>query len=159
MIGHGFNLPKLPTIQERYTLAERTMFNRIIEDIQSHDNALASLQLIAKEFPFEQEKQRFYSYCADTKKIQEFRHACLACHKALNEHANYLQENLQANRHPEGAATQQMLEGILERRDNLLGMYARHIVKDIAATVKSAPNSSRSSQDKEAKKSTSPRAN
>ncbi|MGE3320142.1 MAG: hypothetical protein AB7I18_12690 [Candidatus Berkiella sp.] len=159
MINHGFSEPNLPKIQENYSLAERDKFHRIIEQIQHHEDHVASSQVIANELPTDSEKQRFFSYCADTRKIQEFRQACLNCHKALTEHANYLQENLQANRQPEGPQTAKMLQGIRERRDSLLGMYARHIVSDIAATVKSNPTSPRSSQDKEAKKSTSPRAN
>jgi len=157
MIGHEFSKPSLPKIQENYTLAERDKFNRIIEQIQNHDDYLPSTQVIDKELVSDSEKRRFFLYCADTRKIQEFRQACLNCHNALSEHANYLQENLQANRQPEGPQTAQMLKGIIERRDNLLAMYARHIVSDIAATVRSNPTSPRSSQDKEAKKS-SPRA-
>lgn len=129
-----FPKPKLPVPQKNYTHEERNKFDRLIEQIQSEPNDMASLTLISKELTKEQEN-RFFQYCEDNNKIRQFRQTCLDCHDALNSQAQYLQENLAANRYPEGAATPHILSGLIERRDNLLGMYARHIVSDISASL------------------------
>jgi hypothetical protein len=126
--------PKLPVPQKIYTQQERNKFDHLIEQIQSEPNPMTSLALISKELTKEQEN-RFFQYCEDNNKIRQFRQTCLDCHQALSEHAAYLQENLQAHRQPEGPGTAQILTGLIERRDNLLGMYARHIVKDISASL------------------------
>ena len=126
--------PKLPVPQKTYRKEERTKFDSLIEQIQLQPNTILAVQLMNKELTKEQ-VGHFLQYCEDINKIRQFRQTCLDCHNALNNQATYLQENLQMNRRPEGVTTPQILQGLLERRDNLLGMYARHIVKDISATI------------------------
>lgn len=126
--------PKLPVPQKKYTKEERNKFDLLIEQIQTQGITLVILEKLATDFTKEQET-RFYQYCHDNDKIRLFRQACLDYHHALNTHATYLQENLRENKRPEGAATPQILQGLLDRRDNLLGMYARHIFKDISASI------------------------
>lgn len=126
--------PKLPVPQKTYRKEERAKFDSLIEQIQLQPNTVLAIQLMKKELTKEQEG-RFFQYCEDLNKIRRFRQTCLDCHNAFNNQATYLQENLQLNRRPEGAATPQILQGLQERRDNLLGMYARHIFRDISASI------------------------
>ncbi len=135
-----FPYPKLPIPQKTYSKEERAQFDRLIEQIQAEPEVSVSHALISKALNKKQES-RFYQYCDDNHKIRQFRQTCRDCHQALSEHAAYLQENLQANRQPEGPATPQILAGVLECRDNLLGMYARYIVTDIAASLEHSDNS------------------